>query len=52
MDMDAESIIDLYRKRNRMEHCFRTISMEDLAKPEFSFEVPMKREQLLEMGWQ
>ena len=35
MDMGAESIIDLYRKRNRVEHCFRTISMSDLAKPEY-----------------
>ena len=29
-DMKPEDLIDLYRKRNRMEHCFRTISMRDL----------------------
>ena len=27
------SLFDLYRKRNRVEHCFRTISMKDLASP-------------------
>ena len=32
-DMDSEELIDLYRKRNRVEHCFRTISMKDLASP-------------------
>jgi transposase len=34
-DMKAEDLIELYRKRNRIEHCFRTISMGDLAKPEY-----------------
>ena len=33
MDMDAESIIDLYKKRNRVEHCFRTINTVDMAFP-------------------
>lgn len=33
--MDASGIMDLYRKRNRVEHCFRIISMDDLAKPEY-----------------
>ncbi|MFG1450083.1 MAG: transposase [Thermoplasmataceae archaeon] len=32
-DMKAEDLIDLYGKRNRVEHCFRTISMRDLASP-------------------
>jgi len=32
-DMDSGELIDLYRKRNRVEHCFRTISMNDLASP-------------------
>jgi hypothetical protein len=30
---DARELIDLYRKRNRVEHCFRTISTQDLASP-------------------
>lgn len=30
---DAKELIDLYRKRNRVEHCFRTISTQDLASP-------------------
>ena len=34
-DMKPEDLIELYRKRNRIEHCFRTISMHDLAKPEY-----------------
>ena len=33
VDMDAEEIVDLYRKRNRIEHCFRIISMRDLMSP-------------------
>ena len=33
MDMDAKTIIDLYRKRNRVEHCFRTINTVDMAFP-------------------
>jgi len=33
MDMDAKSVIDLYRKRNRVEHCFRTINTVDMAFP-------------------
>ena len=32
-DMNAESIIDLYRKRNRVEHCFRTINTMGIAFP-------------------
>ena len=32
-DMDAESIIDLYKKRNRVEHCFRTINTVGIAFP-------------------
>jgi transposase len=34
-DRKAQDIVDLYRKRNRIEHCFRIISMEDLSKPEY-----------------
>ncbi len=33
MDMRADDIIDLYRKRNRVEHCFRTINTMDIAFP-------------------
>ena len=33
MDMDTGDIIDLYRKRNRVEHCFRTINTMDIAFP-------------------
>ena len=33
MDMDAENIIDLYKKRNRVEHCFRTINTMGIAFP-------------------
>jgi transposase len=33
MDMDAKNVIDLYRKRNRVEHCFRTINTVDMAFP-------------------
>ncbi|EQD67393.1 transposase-like protein, partial [mine drainage metagenome] len=33
MDTKAEDLIDLYAKRNRVEHCFRIISMKDLASP-------------------
>ncbi|MEM0195828.1 MAG: transposase [Thermoplasmatales archaeon] len=32
-NMKAEDIIDLYRKRNRVEHCFRTINTMDIAFP-------------------
>ncbi len=32
-DMKPEELIDLYRKRNRIEHCFRTISVRDLMSP-------------------
>ena len=32
-EMSANAIIDLYRKRNRVEHCFRTISTMDIAFP-------------------
>ena len=31
MDMEPEDIIDLHRKRNRVEHCFRTINTMDIA---------------------
>ncbi len=31
--LDPKELIDLYRKRNRVEHCFRAISTEDLASP-------------------
>jgi len=33
MDMDSAAIIDLYRKRNRVEHCFRTINTMNIAFP-------------------
>jgi len=33
MDMDSATIIDLYRKRNRVEHCFRTINTMNIAFP-------------------
>ena len=33
MDKDAESVIDLYKKRNRVEHCFRTINAKGIAFP-------------------
>lgn len=33
MDMDAGNIIDLYRRRNRVEHCFRTINTIGIAFP-------------------
>jgi transposase len=32
-DMSADALIDLYRKRNRVEHCFRTINTMDIAFP-------------------
>ena len=32
-DMGADDIIDLYRKRDRVEHCFRTINTMDIAFP-------------------
>ncbi len=32
-DMKPDELIDLYRKRNRVEYCFRTISMRDLISP-------------------
>ncbi|MEM3191989.1 MAG: hypothetical protein QW292_07865 [Candidatus Parvarchaeota archaeon] len=32
-NMKAEDIIDLYRKRNKVEHCFRTINTMDIAFP-------------------
>ena len=32
-DLKAEDIIELYRKRNRVEHCFRTINSMDIAFP-------------------
>ncbi len=30
-DMDAETIIDLYKKGNRVEHCFRKINTVGIA---------------------
>ena len=32
-DLDAEEIMELYRKRNRVEHCFRTINSMEIAFP-------------------
>ncbi len=32
-EMNAEDIIDLYGKRNRVEHCFRHINTMDIAFP-------------------
>ncbi|MHB1648154.1 MAG: IS1634 family transposase [Cuniculiplasma sp.] len=32
-DMQSNDIIDLYRKRNRVEHCFRTINTMSIAFP-------------------
>ena len=32
-DIGPEDIIDLYKKRNRVEHCFRTINTMDIAFP-------------------
>ena len=32
-DLKAEDIIELYRKRNRVEHCFRTINTMGIAFP-------------------
>lgn len=32
-NMEAQEIIDLYKKRNRVEHCFRAINTLDLASP-------------------
>jgi len=34
-DRSAGDIIEMYRKRNHAEHCFRIISMSDLEKPEY-----------------
>ncbi|MEM3192837.1 MAG: hypothetical protein QW292_12305 [Candidatus Parvarchaeota archaeon] len=31
--MKRDELIDPYMKRNRVEHCFRVISMRDLASP-------------------
>jgi len=33
MDLEAQEIIELYKKRNRVEHCFREISRFDLISP-------------------
>ena len=33
MDKDAESIVELYKKRARVEHCFRTINTMGIAFP-------------------
>ena len=33
MDMEPENIIDLYKKRNRVEDCFRTINTMGIAFP-------------------
>ncbi len=32
-DMEPDELIHLYRKRNRVEHCFRIIAMRDLMSP-------------------
>lgn len=32
-DMIREDIDEMYRKRNTVEHCFRTISMRNLTSP-------------------
>ena len=32
-DMSAREIMELYRRRNRVEHCFRTINTMDMAFP-------------------
>ncbi len=40
-DMDADGLIELYRKRNRVEHCFRTINAEGLAFPLYHW-IPQK----------
>jgi transposase len=37
MDIEPEDIIDLYRKRNRVEHCFRTINIMDIAFPVYQW---------------
>lgn len=34
-DLEAKDLIGLYIKWNRVEHCFRTISMHDLMAPEY-----------------
>ena len=34
-NLPGDEIIDLYRKRNRVERCFRAISMHDLMAPEY-----------------
>ena len=34
-DMSADALIDLYRKRNRVEHCFRKINTMDIAFPKY-----------------
>ena len=40
-DMKVAEIIDFYRKRNRVEHCFRTINTMDLAFPVYHW-IPQK----------
>jgi len=37
MDIDARDIIELYKKRGRIEQCFRTINVLDLASPIYHF---------------
>ncbi len=37
MDMDAKEIIELYKKRGRIEQCFRTINVLDIASPIYHF---------------
>ncbi|MEM4115194.1 MAG: hypothetical protein QXP59_04210 [Saccharolobus sp.] len=39
--MKAEEIIDLYRKRNRVEHCFRTVNSMDIPFPVYHW-IPQK----------
>ena len=39
-ELPGNAIIDLYSKWNRVEHCFRTISMHDLMAPEYHWTPP------------
>ncbi|MGC8673047.1 MAG: transposase [Thermoplasmata archaeon] len=37
MDMDAKEIIELYKKREKIEQCFRTINVLEMASQIFYF---------------
>ncbi len=39
MDMDAGNTIDLYRRRNRVEHCFRATNTMDIAFPVYHWKL-------------